>query len=706
MANIKFSGFTEVTSISGVQEIVGYNGTQNVRITPANLLSSLPGGPFLPLAGGTMTGDLLFDDGVVAKFGTGQDLRIQSIGDQGYIQNYTGHLHIVNLADDKDILFRSDDGSGGIATYFYLDGSDVITRVSRDFRASDNIKLQAGSSGDLQIYHDGTHSIINNSTGILYINGPTVYLRANQNENAIICNANGSVDLYYDGSASPKLLTTLTGIEVEGDVGINTASPVTFLDVRGNDTALPATSGTTVSTGTRLRLASTAASTLSASLDIGIGTSSRAWIQSTSIGDLSDGNRLLLNPNGGNVGIGEQTPLYPLSIKDNAVIGTNKTVLQLQSETITNGGSMNLDFRVTSSNAVDRYVARITGVREGNGALSQLQFWTEDSGLYQRMTILSGGNVGIGTASPRGKLDIVGNTDNDTDFLTIQDDDPTANSHRPSIRFRSDTAQIGQITSLDNSMRFSVGTTETSLLEIASSGNVGIGTTSPTVALDVLGTNNLSSRARFTKGAQTLQFGAARDTTTVPFIGSETNHDFSIIANNTERMRITSGGVVGVGTDGLFSFGSGSESGTFIQQSSYMGISIASGQTAAFILRRLEDGTLQRFYNSNTVVGSISVAGSATGYNTSSDYRLKEDLKDFDGLDKVSKIPVYDFKWKVDDSRSYGVMAHELEEVLPNAVSGEKDGEEMQGVDYSKIVPLLVKSIQELSAKVTALENS
>ena len=74
-------------------------------------------------------------------------------------------------------------------------------------------------------------------------------------------------------------------------------------------------------------------------------------------------------------------------------------------------------------------------------------------------------------------------------------------------------------------------------------------------------------------------------------------------------------------------------------------------------------------------------------------------------LELVSKIPVYDYKWKVDESRSYGVMAHELEEVLPQAVSGEKDAEEMQGVDYSKIVPLLVKSIQELKAEIELLKN-
>jgi hypothetical protein len=85
--------------------------------------------------------------------------------------------------------------------------------------------------------------------------------------------------------------------------------------------------------------------------------------------------------------------------------------------------------------------------------------------------------------------------------------------------------------------------------------------------------------------------------------------------------------------------------------------------------------------------------------------RLKEDLQDFNGLEKVSNIKVYDFKWKADESRSYGVMAHELEEVLPQAVVGEKDAEEMQSVDYSKIVPLLVKSIQELQEEVNELKQ-
>jgi hypothetical protein len=105
--------------------------------------------------------------------------------------------------------------------------------------------------------------------------------------------------------------------------------------------------------------------------------------------------------------------------------------------------------------------------------------------------------------------------------------------------------------------------------------------------------------------------------------------------------------------------------------------------------------------------GQITVNGATgvTSYVSASDYRLKEDLQDFQGLNLVSNIKVYNYKWKSADERTYGVMAHELQDVLPDAVTGEKDAEEMQGVDYSKIVPLLVKSIQELKAEIEILKN-
>ncbi len=121
--------------------------------------------------------------------------------------------------------------------------------------------------------------------------------------------------------------------------------------------------------------------------------------------------------------------------------------------------------------------------------------------------------------------------------------------------------------------------------------------------------------------------------------------------------------------------------------------------------------TFQRYSTVSSIRGSILTTNSGTTYNTSSDYRLKTDEKDFNALELIEQIPVYDFKWKYIDNRDYGCFAHELAEVIPNAVTGEKDalGEDgendYQQADYSKIVPVLVKAIQELQEKVKTLEN-
>jgi hypothetical protein len=161
-------------------------------------------------------------------------------------------------------------------------------------------------------------------------------------------------------------------------------------------------------------------------------------------------------------------------------------------------------------------------------------------------------------------------------------------------------------------------------------------------------------------------------------------------------MRITSGGDVLVGGTAIQAVGAV----TFDKSS--VGFTITNNVTSSAV----NNHEFQVYRFNSTQIGSITMSGTTgTAYNTSSDYRLKEDLQDFAGLDMVSKIPVYDFKWKTDESRSYGVMAHELQEVLPDAVTGEKDAEEMQGVDYSKIVPLLVKSIQELKAEIEDIKS-
>ena len=154
------------------------------------------------------------------------------------------------------------------------------------------------------------------------------------------------------------------------------------------------------------------------------------------------------------------------------------------------------------------------------------------------------------------------------------------------------------------------------------------------------------------------------------------------------------------------------------------------------------DGGFAAFGVGGTQVGSITTNGSATAYNTSSDYRLKDDLKPLTGaLDRILKLPVYDFRWKATGERAHGFLAHEYGEVIRGGATGTKDGmreeivtvkpavepvfneagelvspgveavtrtelvPEYQGVDQSKAVPYLVGAVQEMAAIIEGLRN-
>ena len=108
-----------------------------------------------------------------------------------------------------------------------------------------------------------------------------------------------------------------------------------------------------------------------------------------------------------------------------------------------------------------------------------------------------------------------------------------------------------------------------------------------------------------------------------------------------------------------------------------------------------------------TTVGTIRSSGSTTSYNTSSDERLKENITDSaDAGSKVDAIQIRQFDWKADGShQDYGVIAQELINVAPEAVSEGDTEEDMMGVDYSKLVPMLIKEVQSLRSRVAELEN-
>ncbi len=121
-----------------------------------------------------------------------------------------------------------------------------------------------------------------------------------------------------------------------------------------------------------------------------------------------------------------------------------------------------------------------------------------------------------------------------------------------------------------------------------------------------------------------------------------------------------------------------------------------------------------QFYN-NSEVGSIKrVGGTGVAYNTSSDYRLKENVVDIeDATSRLKQLKPKRFNFIAEADKTVdGFLAHEVQSVVPEAISGEKDAvkedgtPDYQGIDQSKLVPLLVKTIQELEARITELENA
>jgi len=180
-------------------------------------------------------------------------------------------------------------------------------------------------------------------------------------------------------------------------------------------------------------------------------------------------------------------------------------------------------------------------------------------------------------------------------------------------------------------------------------------------------------------------------------------------ATPTERARITSAGklVMASTADGLPGF---IQAGITNNTGSLNGvIAVAANSNGGYpIACRAEDtsqGLLGFFNQSNSLIGSITRSGSNVVYNTSSDYRLKENIAPMTGaLATVAQLNPVTYTWIADGSAGQGFIAHELQEVAPYAVSGEKDGEEMQGVDYGKITPLLTAALQEAIAEIQSLK--
>jgi len=279
-----------------------------------------------------------------------------------------------------------------------------------------------------------------------------------------------------------------------------------------------------------------------------------------------------------------------------------------------------------------------------------------------------------------------------------------------------------------NTLAFHTGGTED--MRIDSSGNVGIGTTSTTQKLVLNGNMLVTGNAYAIGLSNNFYAGIVGDNTgnNLYYKAYEshiwkTQTDAGANATGTERMRINSSGNVLLGktaSSGLT-----------------QGIELQSDGIALFTTATNASDPLVYFVNANASptngfrfasfrvgtgfaqVGTITTNGSSTtAYNTSSDYRLKKNITPMTGaLEKVALLKPVTYKWKSTNENGQGFIAHELQEIVPDAVHGQKDAvdangnPEYQGVDTSFLVATLTAAIQEqqaiisdLKARIEALE--
>ena len=420
---------------------------------------------------------------------------------------------------------------------------------------------------------------------------------------------------------------------------------------------------------------------------------------------------------------GSATTSIPLSQLDSnfaTTITLGNTAIQL-GNTVTTLNNMTLANTTISSGNVT--ITTLTAPTHNSA--SSLTFQT--NGTTTAVTIDTSQNVGIGTTSPSAKLHVSGGSSyitgasNGTAQIQFFNNAQTTSGFQVGQGYASNTDNIGYVFNTANAA-IALGTNNAERMRIDSSGNVGIGTTSPSYRLDVSATSFIAASVSTSySGAGNIRIADASTTSaSAPYIGSVGNNLTFGRIGTAEYARIDSSGnlVVGVNSNigsspiiaaaqsstGAACFGAFATSSSYVYNILDLNTATASGTGFNFIKCRVSNYGATVFQ----VIGNGNAQNANNSYGATSDIKLKENIVDATPkLASLMQVKIRNYNLKSDPThKQIGVIAQELEEVFPAMVEETPDkdaegndlGTTTKAVKYSVFVPMLIKAIQELKA--------
>lgn len=474
--------------------------------------------------------------------------------------------------------------------------------------------------------------------------------------------------------------------------------------------------------------------TLSASTSITGTLATAAQTNITSVGTLTsltvsgdatfDTSTLKVDSANNRVGIGTTSPSSTLDVAG---------VIRSQANAAVNDAQIGkFSFYNTNASAsANPERAYIFSGRQNSAWGGYMSFYTSTltNAATEKLRITEDGNVGIGTSSPSAKLHAHNGADSDIVILATGLD-ATGEYFGAGVNGSNIVITAGS-SSTDNTnlvFRTASSGTEAERMRIDSSGDLQLGSSigngtyngsinavaNKSTGAIIKTRNGDGNKHWMVIGDSNIEYGSIGLTsptgTGLLQIQGESGTVFTR-SGGSESMRLESSGDVRIGISSAAI--TGTECYTFANRQEGNNLALYTTGNASFYsidMWNLVGGTcnqvLFRSGGSGTAVGSITSTGNtATQYNTSSDYRLKENIQPLaNGLERLQQLKPVQFDWKSSGETSEGFIAHEVQEVFPEAVSGEKDGEDMQGMDYGRITPLLVKAIQEQQVLIEQLQ--